>query len=127
MVNPRANRAVIRWIEEQDEHRLFLSVMTIGELQKGIARLSDGPRRNTLESWISEDLTHRFRGRILQVDTAVAVAWGRLLGEAEARGKPLPVVDVLIAATARVFDCVVVTRNVKDLEPTGVEIMNPWD
>ncbi len=126
LVRPKPNPRVVAWVEDQDEHQLFLSVVTIGELRKGIAKLPPGQRRSRLEKWVTEDLALRFHQRILAVNTEVASLWGTILGEAEALGSPLPVVDVLIGATARVHEFTVVTRNVADLERTGVNVLNPW-
>ena len=96
------------------------------ELNKDIAKLPAGLRRVRLEQWVKEDLAARFHQRILPVDTVVASIWGSMLGEAEAGGAPLPVVDALIGATAKVHGCAVVTRNVVDLERTAIEVINPW-
>ena len=126
LVKPQPEPKVVDWVGDRDEYCLFLSVITIGELHKGIAKLPDGPRRARLESWVAVDLKARFGERILPVDTRVAATWGVILGEAEAQGSPLPVVDALIGATASVHGCVVVTRNVADFERTGVEVENPW-
>ena len=117
---------VVRWLGDQDEHHLFLSVVTIGELHKGVAKLPAGARREHIEAWIERDLASRFHGRILAVDEEVATAWGVMLGKAEARGASLPVIDALIGATASVHRCAVVTRNVADLERTGIDVVNPW-
>ncbi|HSN57299.1 MAG TPA: type II toxin-antitoxin system VapC family toxin [Candidatus Sulfomarinibacteraceae bacterium] len=126
LVRPKPASNVVRWVGDQDEHRLFLSVVTIGELHKGVAKLPAGTRRARLETWVEVDLAGRFHGRVLPVDGAVAAAWGVMLGEAEAGGVPLPVIDALIGATAKVHGCAVVTRNVADLERTGAHVVNPW-
>ena len=126
LVKPRPSTAVCDWVAAQNEDRLFLSVITVGELQKGISKLPPGRRRTELQKWFEGDLLIRFQGRILGIDTAVAGAWGVMLGEAEGRGRPLPVIDALIAATAKVHGCAVVTRNEADIEPTGIELVNPW-
>lgn len=127
IVKVSPNPAVVEWVAAQDEHRLFLSVITIGELHKGIARLASGSRRETLRQWLDDDLQDRFRGRVLGIDSGIAREWGTILAEAENRGRPLPAIDALIAASAKVHTCAVVTRNVGDFEPTGVEVVNPWD
>jgi hypothetical protein len=106
---------------------LFLSVITLGELQKGIAKLTDGRRRAKLEAWVEHDLVDRFEGRVLLVDLAVASRWGALSGQAEARGAPVPVIDSLIAATAMTLALTVVTRNVKDFEACGAACLDPWE
>jgi len=126
LVRPKPSPKVVTWVDHQDEHQLFLSVVTIGELHKGVAKLPAGRRRTRLERWVEEELVRRFHQRILPVDIAVASTWGAMLGEAETLGSPLPVVDALIGATASVFGCTVVTRNVADLVRTNVEVMNPW-
>lgn len=126
LVKPKPEAGVVTWVGEQEEHRLYLSVVTIGELHKGIAKLPDGRRRERLTTWIETDLAGRFRGRILPVDEAVASAWGVMLGQAEAGGGSLPVLDALVAATAKVHGCAVVTRNVTDLGRTGADVLNPW-
>jgi predicted nucleic acid-binding protein len=126
LVKSAPSENLVNWIEEQEEQELYLSVVTIGELYKGIFKLSPGQRRSRLEQWVSEDLSQRFHGRVFPVDANVAKVWGAILGEAESLGSPLPVIDALIGATASVFGCTVVTRNVVDLERTQVEVLNPW-
>ena len=126
LAKPKPEKKVIEWVDAHDEHQLFLSVVTIGELHKGIAKLPVSARRTRLEKWVGEDLASRFHQRIFSVDTDVASTWGSMLGEAEAGDTSLPVVDALIGATASVHKCAVVTRNVTDLERTGVDVINPW-
>lgn len=121
---PDAN--VVRWIEETDESILFLSVITIGEIRNGVERLAPGKRRGRLESWLKLDLRARFRNRILPVDDSVAERWGALSVIAAANGKPVPVIDGLLAATAAHHDLVLVTRNVQDVAGTAVPTLNPW-
>jgi toxin FitB len=127
LVRPRPKASVVGWVLERDEDELFLSVITIGELEKGIARLPDSPKRVALEQWVRRELADRFRGRLLAVDSGVAARWGALVGASEARGQPLPVIDSLIAATSLQHDFTVVTRNTVDLERCGARCFNPWD
>jgi Predicted nucleic acid-binding protein, contains PIN domain len=117
---------VLKWLGRQDEASLYLSVITIGELEKGIAKLPASARRSRLRSWIQRDLAVRFGARMLSVDLRIAARWGVLTGEAEKHGKPLSVIDSLIAATALVHGLAVVTRNVKDFERSGATVINPW-
>jgi predicted nucleic acid-binding protein len=123
--NPR--RQVVNWVDEQEESTLFLSVLTVGELEKGIAKLPASARRTNLISWVRRELAGRFGGRLLSVDVRVAERWGAMAGESEKRGKPLPVIDSLLAATALVHDLQIVTRNVSDFERCGVVCVNLWD
>lgn len=118
--------AVVNWLDEQDEQALFLSVLTLGELQKGINKLSGSTRKDELQAWVEHDLAERFAGRILDLDMETALAWGMLQGDAERRGEKLPVMDSLIAATATAHGLIVVTRNVKDIERCRAKVFNPW-
>jgi toxin FitB len=127
LVKNKPQRSVLDWVESCEEESLFLSVLTLGELQKGVIKLPQTKKREFLQSWISNNLTERFRGRILAVDEEVAVLWGRIQGEAEKRGKPMPAIDSLIAATGLVHHLIVVTRNSSDIEQSGVSLFNPWN
>jgi predicted nucleic acid-binding protein len=122
--NPR--RQVVNWVDEQEESTLFLCVLTVGELEKGIAKLPASARRTNLISWVRRELAGRFGGRLLSVDVRVAERWGAMAGESEKRGKPLPVIDSLLAATALVHDLQIVSRNVSDFERCGVVGINLW-
>jgi hypothetical protein len=126
LVKESPNASVLGWLDKQDEDQLYLSALTIGELQKGISKLADARKKEELQIWLSSDLGSRFERRILNIDTEVAVRWGELIGEAERRGKRLPVIDSLIAATAAVHNLTVVTRNTGDLEECAVRVLNPW-
>lgn len=120
------NPAVVSWLNDQDEQSLFLSVLTIGELQKGISKLLDSARKDELQAWVEHDLALRFTGRIIDTEIEAMLIWGRLQGESERNGERLPVMDSLIAATAKTHGLVVVTRNVKDIERCQVRVCNPW-
>ena len=119
------NPTVRDWIDTHEPF-LYLSVLTLGDLYKGIAKLSDESRKKIYQDWIEEDLSKRFENRILPVEGKIACLWGELLGESESRGIKLPVIDSLIAATALFHDLVVVTRNVPDLAACGTRVLNPW-
>lgn len=118
---------VLHWLEGRDEETLYLSVLVLGELQKGISKLSGSQRKDKLSQWVSEDLVHRFSGRTIDIDTDVTLRWGKIQGESEKHGERLPVIDSLIAATAAVHNLVVVTRNTKDIERCGVVVFDPWE
>lgn len=126
LVRPRPKASVVSWVRERDESDLFVSVITIGELEKGIAKLPDSTKRVRLEHWVRRELADRFCDRLLVIDSGVAARWGALVGVAEARGQPLPVIDSLIAATSLQHDLTVVTRNTDDLERCGARCFNPW-
>jgi len=127
MVKARPNQVVVRWIDSVEEGKLFLSVLSLGELEKGIAKMQDVSRKNVLREWLEQDLAERFAGRILPIDTSVAVAWGKMQGEAEKNGSKLPVIDSLLAATAQTNGLTLVTRNVVDFERCGSRVFNPWE
>lgn len=126
LVKKEPNPAVVSWLDEQDEQKLFLSVLNLGELQKGISKLPEGTKKDELQAWVALDLVERFTGRILEIDLETALCWGRLQGEAKQAGEKLPVMDSLIAATAAAHGLIVVTRNVRDIERCGVRVCNPW-
>ncbi|TKC96461.1 type II toxin-antitoxin system VapC family toxin [Polyangium fumosum] len=123
---PRPNPNVLAWLEERDEAALFLSVLTLGELQKGIEKLPNSRRKTALQEWLDHDMRERFAGRLLDVTEEIALTWGRLQGEVERRGQTLPVIDALVGATALAHGLVVVTRNETDIGRTGVRIIDPW-
>ena len=126
LVKKEPNPAVVNWLDEQDEQKLFLSVLNLGELQKGIRKLPDGVKIDEPQAWVALDLVERFTGRILDLDLETALCWGRLQGEAEQAGEKLPVMDSLIAATAAAHGLIVVTRNIRDIERCKVKVFNPW-
>ncbi len=117
---------VIAWIDSVEEGRLHLSAITLGEIQKGIEKLSDPERKARLATWLTEELPRRFADRIVPVDTMVMLEWGRLTGTLEKEGKPMSVIDSIIAAIALHHNFVLVTRNEADFENSGVTIFNLW-
>ncbi len=127
LVKKTPDPSVSAWLDRQDEMNFYLSVLTLGELNKGIAKLPAGERRDKLQHWLDNDLAERFAGRVLPIDLEVARAWGSILGEGSRSGINLPVVDALIAATAVVHGLTVVTRNTGDLVRCRAEVYNPWD
>ena len=127
LVKKEPHPSVIRWMDTGDESKMYLSVLTLGEIIKGINKLPKGDRREKLQSWVTNDLVQRFGSRLLEIDAEISMAWGTMLGEAERLGEKLPVVDSLIAASANVHDLIVVTRNVKDMERCRTKVFNPWE
>lgn len=127
LVKKKPNSNVLSWLRQQDETDLYLSVLTFGEVQKGIEKAPDERRKEKLTLWLEEDLRQRFEGRIVPVDMSVAMAWGEVQGAAEKSGKTIPTMDGLIAVSGLVHQCVVVTRNVTDMQHCSVELFNPWE
>jgi predicted nucleic acid-binding protein len=126
LVRPKPDARVMEWMGEADEATLYLSVLTLGEIRKGVAGLAHGKRRVRLEKWIEVDLQARFAGRIVQIDAPIADRWGSIAAEARRRGKALAVIDGLLAATALYHDLTLVSRNVGDFSIAQVSLFNPW-
>ncbi len=127
LVRPRPDRHVIEWMDAANEATLYLSVLTLGEIRKGLAALAQGTRRAKLETWLEVDLKLRFQGRILTVDAGVADRWGLLTETGKRKGKPLAVIDGLLAATAMHHNLTVVSRNIDDFAGADVPVLNPWE
>jgi toxin FitB len=126
LLKPKPEPKVTTWIDANDEELLFLSVLTLGEIRKGVVLLPRSARRMMLEAWLRKDLRLRFSDRILDIDQEVADCWGQISGLAGARGVNLPVIDGLLAATAIQHNLTLVTRNTRDVAATGVTLFNPW-
>ena len=115
--------AVAQWFAARPPVGLYLSVLTLGELRKGIVAMPTGARRTRFLDWLENDIPQYFGGRILPVDQRIAERWGQLCGTA---GRPLPAIDSLMAATALEHHLNLVTRNLVDFELPGLVIINPW-
>jgi len=127
LVKRKPEPKVTTWIESTDENLMYLSVLTLGEIRKGIALLRDAARRVELEAWLDSDLSVRFDKRILPIDRAVANRWGRVTADAVAAKSLLSAIDGLLAATALNQNLTLVTRNTKDVAVTGVSVFSPWN
>ena len=127
LVKKRPDPNVVKWFSDQDELSIYLSVITFGELKKGIEKLPDPKKKKELNRWVKEDLKQRFKNRVLNITIEEVNKWGEILATAEMDGRPIPAIDSLIAATALVHDLSVVTRNTQDMEGSGVEVINPWN
>ncbi len=125
-IRPRRDPGVVQWLDEADEDRVFISVVTLAELRDGTERLPDGARRRQLEAWLTDDLRVRFEGRILDVDAEVADRWGRIKARRQATGRPIGPMDAFIAATAEHHGMTLVTHNISDFDLLGVALTNPW-
>lgn len=126
-VRTKPEPRVLDWIGAADETLLYLSVLTLGEIRKGLALLPQGRRRTRIEAWIDVEVQSRFAGRILPITSAVADRWGLLAAEARKTGRALATIDGLLAATALEHNITVVTRNVRDFRDTHVLLLNPWN
>ncbi|MBS0390469.1 MAG: type II toxin-antitoxin system VapC family toxin [Proteobacteria bacterium] len=115
---------VVTWLQARPRQSLYLSVLTLGEIRKGLERVADASRRQSLLDWLEVELPHYFVGRLLGIDVPTADRWGRLMAEA---GRPLPAVDALLAAIALQHDLTLVTRNTKDFAGLAVRLINPWE
>lgn len=117
------NAQVVAWMQARPRQSLYLSVLSLGEIRKGIEGVADPAFRQTLTDWLEVELRHYFVGRLLDIDETVADRWGRVQA---ASGRSLPVIDGLLAATALQHDLSLVTRNTRDFEGLGVRLINPW-
>lgn len=126
LIKKQPDPGVLTWISRIEESDLCISVLTIGELHKGVEKLPDSQKKSKLHEWISSDLEIRFGNRIIDIDLKISTIWGEILAVSEKKGRTMPVIDSLIAATGICYNLVVVTRNVKDMEISGVELLDPW-
>ncbi|MBK7548857.1 MAG: type II toxin-antitoxin system VapC family toxin [Rhodoferax sp.] len=126
LVRPKPDAIVLDWFSRTPDEALFLSVLSLGEIRKGVEKLTnpeEAPRREKLRLWLEHDLRDWFGSRILPIGPDVADHWGRLLAQA---GRPVPAIDSLLAATALHHDLRLVTRNTRDFDYAGLEVINPW-
>ncbi|ESX81112.1 MULTISPECIES: type II toxin-antitoxin system VapC family toxin [unclassified Mesorhizobium] len=126
VTRPAPDVRVLDWLGGLDEDRSFISVVSIAEIQRGVALMDEGRKREALAEWLARDLPQRFEQRVLPVDEPVALAWGDLMGLAKRRGRGLSSMDGLIAATAIAQELTLATRNTKDFEDFGIELVDPW-
>jgi len=127
LVTKTPNPHVVGFVDSLEPDDVFLSVITVGEIVKGIEKLPTSGRKRKLRTWLQEDLLIRFDGKIISLDTNIMMEWGKLTAQVEAVGKPMPAIDSLIAATVLAYELTLITRNVGDFESAGIEIVNPWE
>ena len=120
------NQKVIDWLDSLAPETVYLSVITIGELRKGIEKLAPSRRKEELTLWLETDLLLRFAEHVVDITQAVMLVWGELTGRLEREGKPIPAIDSLIAASVLEGNYTLVTRNEDDFRSTGVSLINPW-
>lgn len=122
-VKKKPNPNVLRWLSSVDSHQLALSVLTLGEIRKGVERLTEHAKKQQITRWLEVDLVAHFAERIIAIDEKVADKWGYLCSHHN-----LPAVDSLIAASALVYNLKLVTRNTKDFSSIlELELINPWE
>lgn len=126
LINKNPDPNVIQWITEAEESRLFISVLTIGEIYKGVAKLPKSKKKEKLYEWVKYDLEKRFNDRIRNFDFQSAAIWGKIQAQSKLSGKAMPAIDGMIAATGIAYNLTVVTRNTTDMEVSGVALFNPW-
>ena len=126
-IRRQPNPSVIDWIDSIEEEKLFISVITVGEIQRGIERLPDSHRKTELLVWMNTGFLERFAGRMVSIDAPTMLMWGSLTARLETAGLPMSVMDSLIAASALQNNLIVATRNVSDFQPSGVQVINPWE
>ena len=126
LIKPKPNSKVVKWLRSCRDENLFLSVLTIGEIQKGISKLPDSRKRSNLQKWMDAELILRFDRRILGIDFKIAQKWGEIQASAEITGTKMPVIDSLIAAIGLVHDLTIVTRDISGMEKSGAKLFNPW-
>jgi tRNA(fMet)-specific endonuclease VapC len=117
---------VIAYVDSLDDDLVYLSVITLGEIKRGVEKLPDSARKDRLNQWFEDDLLARFHNRIALIDIDVMLTWGEVVARLESSGRKLPAMDSLIAATALHGDFILVTRNEQDFEGTGSRVVNPW-
>lgn len=126
LVVKRPNTSVVKWVDSLDSLTVYLSVITIGEIQKGVEKLSESPRKQDLAMWLKGDLLLRFSDHLLDIDVHVMLTWGSLVSRLEREGRTIAAIDSLIAAQALHYGCRLATRNQDHFLDTGVAVVNPW-
>jgi toxin FitB len=127
MVAVQPNLNVLSWFETQNEKNFYLSIITVGEIEKGIYQLPVSKKRTSLETWFFGGFVSGFQGRILNIDRKAMTTWAKMIADLKSKGVIRPAFDSLIEATALEHDLILVTRNVKNFGQSQVTILNPWE
>ena len=126
LIKKNPSSKVVKWVSKTEEAHLFISVLTIGEIHKGIEKLPESKKKEKLHKWVNYDLKERFKNRIIDFDLQTATVWGKIQAQSELSGKGMPAIDGQIVATGISCDLTVVTRNITDMEISGASLLNPW-
>ncbi|MBK9714653.1 MAG: type II toxin-antitoxin system VapC family toxin [Kouleothrix sp.] len=126
LVARHPNQNVVDWLDRLEPETVYLSVITIGELRKGIEKLVPSRRKDELTRWLTSDLLRRFADKIVDITADVMLVWGELTGRLEREGKSMPAIDSLIAASVLEGNFTLVTRNDNDFQHAGIPLLNPW-
>jgi toxin FitB len=126
LIKKDPDKNVMKWVSGIDESALFISVISIGEIIKGIEKLTGSQRKDDLIAWVNNDLKERFQNRIVPFDLESAVVWGRVQAKSENIGKPLPGIDGMIASTGIANNMAVATRNIANMKESGAVLFSPW-
>lgn len=125
-VKPRPEPRVVSWLADIDEDRVFLSVVSLAEIRRGVEAMPAGRRRERLATWLSDELPARFEGRVLDIDQRVALTWGVVTVRSQRAGIAIGAMDAFFAATAQAHGLTLVTRDVGDFKAAGIELYDPW-
>jgi predicted nucleic acid-binding protein len=126
LIAKQPTQKILDWLDSLDPTTIYLSVITLGEIRKGIEKLPPSKRKVAIRTWLETDLLLRFQGKVLDITVAIMLIWGELTGRLENEGKPIAALDALLAATALQGGFRLVTRNDSDFQHTGVALLNPW-
>ncbi len=126
LTKPSPNPAVVRWLADSDEDRVFLSVISLAEIRRGIVLMNPGKRRDQLEAWFRIEVPQRFEHRLIGIDREIAERWGDLIAASRRRGIVLSAMDGFLAATAQAHNLTLVTRNLRDFVSLDLVLLNPW-
>jgi predicted nucleic acid-binding protein len=121
------DKKVIQWLDSIEEEQLYISVITVGEIQRGIELLTESHRKTELLVWMNNGLIKRFENRIISLDLPTMLQWGSLTARMESNGQPISLMDSLIIASALQHNFIIATRNISDFLPCGVQLINPWE
>ncbi len=122
----KPNDSVVKFLESIDESGIYISSMTLGEVHRGIQKLPQSKKRTELLQWVGS-IEQKFEDKILSFNKDVSILWGQLTAQLEKKGHPMSAFDSIICATSMYNNCCLITRNVKDFEKSGIEIINPWE